>query len=492
LPSGSGNWPTLPDLQFWLRFPALIRTLPFMRLVAVSVVKNEADIIEPFVRHTLAWVDHHLVFDHDSTDGTREILGALQREGLPVTLFRDDAPGHLQQARSNHLTRLAAGAHGADWILPLDADEILVGADRPALEAALDANGIAHPASLPLLDYCPTRDDDATELNPVVRLRHCRPAASPTRKILVPRVLALDPSLIAGKGSHALYRGTAALPGQPLPDGWHLAHLALRSPQQQLLRVVRAELQRLSRGRAAAGLDVHYRLGYQLLAEDPELFFATVCPPAASLRHRPITYRGSPLRFTAAQDWTRVARALLPYLEQLAASHGRLADAAGFDVAPPNPDNLPIREIVPAGTPVGLGSAPATAFAGFSAVDGWGSCEGPVPEAFLPPFHWGYAPATHLAVDATASRSATLVADFLTYCENQTVSVELNGTPLQQHAFARTNQRERLTVPLTLRPGRNELVLRYSQSLVTDYDPRKLAALFLGLRLEPAASQPSA
>jgi len=48
-----------------------------MRLVAVSIVKNEADIIEPFVRHTLAWVDHHLVFDHDSTDGTREILGAL-------------------------------------------------------------------------------------------------------------------------------------------------------------------------------------------------------------------------------------------------------------------------------------------------------------------------------------------------------------------------------------------------------------------------------
>ena len=43
-----------------------------MRLVAVSIVKNEADIIEAFVRHTLAWVDHHLVFDHDSTDGTRE------------------------------------------------------------------------------------------------------------------------------------------------------------------------------------------------------------------------------------------------------------------------------------------------------------------------------------------------------------------------------------------------------------------------------------
>ena len=80
-----------------------------MRLVAVSIVKNEADIIEAFVRHTHAWVDHHLVFDHDSTDGTREILQALRAEGLPLELFTDDAIGKLQQYRSNHLSRLAAG-----------------------------------------------------------------------------------------------------------------------------------------------------------------------------------------------------------------------------------------------------------------------------------------------------------------------------------------------------------------------------------------------
>src|SRR5882724_5337441 len=109
-----------------------------MRLVAVSIVKNEADIIEPFVRHTLAWVDHHLVFDHDSTDGTREILGALQREGLPVTLYTDDALGNLQQARSNFLTRLAAQQYSADWIMPLDADEILAGpGGRATLERIL-------------------------------------------------------------------------------------------------------------------------------------------------------------------------------------------------------------------------------------------------------------------------------------------------------------------------------------------------------------------
>ena len=241
-----------------------------MRLVAVSIVKNEADIIEPFIRHTRAWVDHHLVFDHDSSDGTREILGALQAEGLPLTLFTDQALGNLQQARSNRLTSLAARDHGADWILPLDADEILTGPGRPALEKVLAAHASDRPATLPLLNYFPTEQDNAAEENPILRLQTCQAFPPRTRKIMVPRALALDASVLAGKGSHALYRGDQALPDQPLPTGFHLSHLALRSPPHQLLRVVLAELQKLSRGRAHEGLDVHYRLGFQLLSEDPE------------------------------------------------------------------------------------------------------------------------------------------------------------------------------------------------------------------------------
>ncbi len=462
-----------------------MRTLRAMRLVAVSVVKNEADIIEAFVRHTVAWTDHHLIFDHDSTDGTREILQALQAEGLPVSLFRDDQPGHLQQARSNHLTRLAAQAHAADWILPLDADEFLDGPGRAELEDSLQHAGSEQAVSLPLLDYCASERDDPTEINPALRLHHCRPAPSITQKIFVPRTLALDPALTAGKGSHALYRGSEAQPNHPLPDGWHLAHFALRSPQQQVLRVVRAELQRMSRGRAAAGLDVHYRLGYQLLAEEPDLFLAAAVTPASALRDRPLAYRGGALKYTAPSDWARVARSLLPYLEQLATSHGRLADETGFDVSPPAPAGLVVHEISAAGAPSRPTGSAAPAFSGFTALSGWGPAEGPVPEAFLPHFHWGYAPATVLAIEAPASGTGHLTADLLTYSDHQTVRVEVNGAPLHQLAFARTNQRERISVSLPLRAGRNELRLSYSQSLVAPHDPRALAAIFLCLRVTP-------
>lgn len=472
-------------VQFWLRFAREASHTDLMRLVAVSVVKNEADIIESFIRHTLAWTDHHLVFDHDSRDGTREILGSLQREGLPITLFRDDSPGHLQQVRSNYLTRLAAQEYGADWVLPLDADEILTGPDRANLETCLQRAGSTRPASLPLHEYCLTTADDPAVLNPVQRLHHCRPEVSVTRKIFVSRALAVDPDLITGKGSHALYRGNEPLPATALPDEYRLAHLAQRSLPHQVLRLVRAELQRASRGRAAAGLDVHYRLGFQLLAENPDLFFRIATSSPTGLRVLPIDYRGGPLRYSVNHDWSRIARALLPYLDELAASHGRLADAVGFDVAAALPDGFSIHQVPCTDLPIRTLVGTSESFTGFTGVAGWSHLEGPVPEAFLPLFHWGYAPRTDLTINADRAGSVRLHAEVLTYSENQVVRIELNGLPLLQYAFTRVNQKETLAISLNLHAGVNQLTIHYSQCLVTEYDARKLAVIFLSLHIAP-------
>lgn len=455
-----------------------------MRLVAVSIVKNEADIIEAFVRHTHAWVDHHLIFDHDSTDGTREILGALQREGLPLSLFTDDALGNLQQARSNELSRVAVTRFGADWVLPLDADEILTGPGRASLEAHLAAASSDRPLSFHLVDYVPTAEDDANEPNPVLRLRYRQKSPSPTKKLTLSAALVQDTRALTGKGSHEVHRDGSLLPDQPLPADFHLSHLALRSPQHQALRVVLAEIQKNSRGQAHAGLDTHYRLGYQTLAEDPDFFFSTLCRPAAKHRLEPIPYLGGELRYShGTSGWSRVARALLPFLDKLAASHGALRDGQTAT----HQDASPIRELTAAEIPP-LENSHASRYAGFAALEGWGPQEGPVPEAFLPEFHWGYAPATCLAVTSPRGGAAHLMVDFLTYSDRQTVTIELNGTTIGQHAFGRINQRERIHLPLELRAGVNELILRYSEGLVTPRDPRRLAAIFLRLRVTGAVT----
>ena len=101
-----------------------------MKIVMISMVKNEADLIESFVRHSCTFADEMLVADHMSSDRTPEILEQLRQEGLPLTIT------HLQNVELAHaevMTHLlweAIDEHGADLILPVDADEFLVNTEN--------------------------------------------------------------------------------------------------------------------------------------------------------------------------------------------------------------------------------------------------------------------------------------------------------------------------------------------------------------------------
>jgi glycosyltransferase involved in cell wall biosynthesis len=91
-------------------------------IAGICQVKNEIDIVELVIRHTLAeGVDHLWVSDHISTDGTWDLLQEYAKE-YPITLLRDECPVFDQPGRMNTLAAMAREA-GADWIVPFDADE---------------------------------------------------------------------------------------------------------------------------------------------------------------------------------------------------------------------------------------------------------------------------------------------------------------------------------------------------------------------------------
>src|SRR3954470_8878543 len=102
------------------------------------MVRNEADVVEAFVRHHASRLDALYVVDHRSEDGTREILAALAGEGLRITVAHDE---HVAQRQSAIITALArrAFAEGADAVLPLDADEFVKWPERRAFERWLAA-----------------------------------------------------------------------------------------------------------------------------------------------------------------------------------------------------------------------------------------------------------------------------------------------------------------------------------------------------------------
>jgi hypothetical protein len=144
---------------------------PSLRLVGISCVGNEADVVEAFVRHNLAFLDHLLILEHNTLDGTRDILARLAAEGLPLTVTHSSDPKFRQIAFTNELLRAALEEHGADWVFAIDCDEFLRAGSRRELEEVLTACGEAH-MRLPWVNYVLSPGDDPDEPHPLRRIRH--------------------------------------------------------------------------------------------------------------------------------------------------------------------------------------------------------------------------------------------------------------------------------------------------------------------------------
>src|SRR5512136_2241231 len=109
-----------------------------MKIITVTMARDESDVIELFVRYHLRIVDYMIIIEHLSFDRTPEILEALKAEGLPLEIVRETRTAFDQGGITTQFMKRAVAEHGADWVLPLDADEFLTANEgsevRPLLE----------------------------------------------------------------------------------------------------------------------------------------------------------------------------------------------------------------------------------------------------------------------------------------------------------------------------------------------------------------------
>ena len=103
------------------------------RVFGLMVVRNAVDLIEVNLRHHFeAGLERMLVLDNGSRDGTRERLDELALQ-LPVDVGVDLGP--YRQADLTNRLAYEARLQGAEWVLPIDADEFFVA--EPGLPAAV-------------------------------------------------------------------------------------------------------------------------------------------------------------------------------------------------------------------------------------------------------------------------------------------------------------------------------------------------------------------
>lgn len=232
------------------------RGLRLMRCVSITVVKNEADVIEAMVRHNVQFLDQMTIIDNGSTDGTAEILAALHDEGLPLTIRHDPALGHIQTALVNDFVN-GPDRDPAAYVFLLDGDEFLC-ADLAAFNTFL----ATRPPSFALAwkTYVPTRLDKLRDVNVLTRITHAR-RREPPRQAFVKAVISPDEAapLRVSAGNHGL-RGRTLL---PCPD-IRLAHFPVRSVQQlackALLGAWNVQLRGRGRSEAAQWFDLADRI----------------------------------------------------------------------------------------------------------------------------------------------------------------------------------------------------------------------------------------
>lgn len=211
------------------------------KIIIISMVKNEADVIESFVRYSLSFADQLIIADHNSSDATGEILAALQQEGLPLIV---ESVHMIEQAQAEVMTDLLRRAiveYGADIVLPLDADEFLVSETaemtcRTVLQA-LDRQKVY---GLSWVRYALRFPDQ--EQNEFLLSRSCvrERQASSLQKILIGREAAIQSQLTIRQGNHVAVikhdNNLMALVTEPLQK-LHLAHFPERSSQQMMSKV---------------------------------------------------------------------------------------------------------------------------------------------------------------------------------------------------------------------------------------------------------------
>jgi hypothetical protein len=178
-----------------------------MKLCGLAMVRNEADIIEAFVRHNLRFLDELFIVMHAPNDETPQILRGLAGEGLKLHLSHNDELGFRKAEIMNALARKVLRESGADFLFLLDADEFLKTPSRSVLEASLVS--VPHDAIVAMkwVSYIPMPDDPAEEANPVARIRRRRAReAAPVLKVAVGRSFAVSSDLLIGEGNHWIVR----------------------------------------------------------------------------------------------------------------------------------------------------------------------------------------------------------------------------------------------------------------------------------------------
>ncbi|MCP4304311.1 MAG: hypothetical protein GY788_05425 [bacterium] len=212
-----------------------------MKLAAISMIRDEADIIAPFLRHLAAFFDIVYLLDQRSSDGSSDIMReACDARSGWTYCYMDFAGRHQKEATAHFIPQ--AFDRGADALFFLDSDEFIGFRDKASLSNSIaDTLENARPWVFRWRPCVPLGFDQ-WHFDPGQRLWVGQPNTAMHPKVAISRSLfERDPGIRVTQGSHSATATDGSVVGGGVALG-HYFHVPIRSRQQFLQKVFLAAI----------------------------------------------------------------------------------------------------------------------------------------------------------------------------------------------------------------------------------------------------------
>lgn len=299
------------------------------KVFSISMVKNEADIIESFVRYHLHILDGMVILDHGSTDNTPNILEKIQSEGLPIFVKRNVDIQYNQAEITTKLLYETIDQHNPDLVFCLDADEFITcpyssGNPRQLINT-LDLNELYH---VDLLRYFPEKVENKDELFIPKKLIQCQKEIEHGHKVVISKNIVKKylPEVMMGNHGCSFNKVNANDLKSYMINGLFLAHYPIRSIEHLKSKVLTGWISNLTRHNRHEVEGHHWRTMFNKLkgninTEDFHEIFNI--PP---LEKKPINLsfcKGIEIKYTMPDEINGIKN-LLEYCELLALDYAAL------------------------------------------------------------------------------------------------------------------------------------------------------------------------
>lgn len=182
-----------------------------MKIVSFTMVNNESEIIESFIRYNYNFLDEMYIIDNGCTDNTIKILRNLKNDGYKIVIYDESLEAYDQFRLDNKYLNKIIEESNPDLIIPLDADEFII-SDHKDPRREMEKLSLDKIYYVNWQWYVMTEKDDPKETFIPRRLKYCLKRTvwnysdgTPVTKVILPARYFKEKKLTMSMGHHTVY-----------------------------------------------------------------------------------------------------------------------------------------------------------------------------------------------------------------------------------------------------------------------------------------------